>query len=71
MSNVIRSLKTNGYNLEEAYFHKKDRELIEQMREEAKKEEGAKVIDMAKWKNAKSPPTTTEEALPTGGKKAS
>lgn len=69
MSNVIRALQTNGYNQEEAYFHKKDQELLEAMREAAKangdiKPAEAKVIDMKAWKAQASPPSTSEATFP-------
>lgn len=65
MSNVIRSLKTHGYNLEEAYFHKKERELIEKLRTEAGQAptaEGAKVIEMFPRGKANESPPASESA---------
>lgn len=47
MSNLPRSLKNAGYDLQEAYFHRKERELIAKLRETSQNEtEGAKVIEL-------------------------
>lgn len=56
MSNLRGNLKSSGYDSEEAYFYKRDLELIEKLREENKPERKLTVVEGGKEENQNQKP---------------
>lgn len=56
MSNLRGNLKNSGYDAEEAYFYKRDQELIEKLREENKTERKLTVVEGGKEESQNQKP---------------
>lgn len=62
MKNLRDSIKASGYDSEEAYFYKREQELIQKMRESNAKQPTLTLLTGGKANELQSDPRTTNRA---------